>query len=74
VLRLEIVHAIECEQAETIEDVLRRRVELEATPSHGKEALGITKSELARKFSLEELQVQEAAWLEHLHAVGELIR
>jgi hypothetical protein len=40
VLRLELLHACEVEQAETIEDIIRRRVELEATPSHGVEVLG----------------------------------
>jgi len=39
VLLVELLHAFELEQAETVEDIMRRRLELEATPSHGFEAL-----------------------------------
>jgi glycerol-3-phosphate dehydrogenase len=40
ILRLELYNALELEHAETLEDVLRRRVEVEYTPSHGMECLG----------------------------------
>jgi glycerol-3-phosphate dehydrogenase len=74
VLALEAIHAIEVEQAETIEDVLRRRIELEALPSHGMEALGEVKALLVVRRSHEEIDSQEERWLTHIKRVDELLR
>jgi glycerol-3-phosphate dehydrogenase len=74
VLALEVCHAIEVEQAETIEDVLRRRLELEATPSHGIEALDEVKAQLATHCSEEDVRAQEQRWREHLRQVDTLLR
>lgn len=63
VLMLEVLHAIECEQAETVEDIIRRRIELEATPSHGKEALDAVVKELVKGASVEEIAKQQEEFL-----------
>jgi glycerol-3-phosphate dehydrogenase len=47
VLLVELLHAFELEQAQTIEDIIRRRLELEVTPSHGIEAITRIQSLLA---------------------------
>jgi glycerol-3-phosphate dehydrogenase len=74
VLRLEALHAIEVEQSETIEDVLRRRLELEALPSHGVEALSEVKALLTLHKSPELVESQAERWLEHIKKVDELLR
>lgn len=74
VLALEVLHAIEVEQAETIEDILRRRLELEAMPSHGVEALGAVKELLLTRFPPETIEVQEKRWRAHLERVESVLR
>jgi glycerol-3-phosphate dehydrogenase len=74
VLLLEAIHAIEVEQAETIEDIVRRRLDLEVTPSHGIEALEGIKSLLRKNLSEETLAQQEVAWREHLALVKERLQ
>jgi glycerol-3-phosphate dehydrogenase len=69
VLQLEALHAVQVEQAETIEDVIRRRLDLEATRSHGVEAVEGIKTLLRGRLSEATLQEQEAAWRAHLESV-----
>jgi glycerol-3-phosphate dehydrogenase len=72
VLALEVLHAIEVEQSETIEDVLRRRLELEAMSSHGLGALGAVKELLSMRYPQDTIDVQEARWraqLERLEGI-----
>lgn len=73
VLALELVHAVEIEQAETVEDIVRRRLELECTPSHGKEIVSHAKLALARNHNATELDTQEREWLAHIARVEELL-
>jgi glycerol-3-phosphate dehydrogenase len=73
-LALEVLHAIEVEQAETIEDILRRRLELEALPSHGRGALSQKKLLLEARHSPEMIQSQEDRWLSHVRKVESLLR
>jgi len=58
VLRLEALHAVEAEQAETIDDVLRRRLELEFSPTHGEEALDAVCRILASRVTADDLKTQ----------------
>jgi glycerol-3-phosphate dehydrogenase len=74
VLMLEVLHAIECEQAETIEDVVRRRIELEATPSHGKEVLDAVIARLAKGVGMEKLLVERDEFLVRLERIDRLCR
>jgi glycerol-3-phosphate dehydrogenase len=67
VLALEVMHALEVEQAETLEDVMRRRVELEFTPSHGMDGLEAISSLLAPKLDAIQVAVQAQRWLERLN-------
>lgn len=73
VLELEVAHAIEVEHAETIEDILRRRLELEATPSFGIEALDVVKKHLKKKLSSATLANQEERWRTHLARIHALV-
>ena len=69
VLRLEALHAVEVEQAETIEDIIRRRLELEPIPSHGISALEAIKAILRGRISDEAIQAQENAWRAHIEGL-----
>jgi glycerol-3-phosphate dehydrogenase len=69
VLRLEAIHAVEVEQAETIEDIIRRRLELEPTPSHGAEVLEAVKETLRGRVSDDALVAQEHAWRAHIQSL-----
>jgi glycerol-3-phosphate dehydrogenase len=66
VLALEALHAVEVEHAETIDDVLRRRLDLEFFPSHGAEALDAVCEILGRAHGVDSLVRQRAAWKERL--------
>jgi glycerol-3-phosphate dehydrogenase len=71
VLRLEAIHAVEVEHAETIDDVIRRRLDLEFLPSHGIEALDDVCRILAQTHGVDSLEEQRVAWktrLRDLHA------
>ena len=63
VLNLEAIHAIEVEQAVTIEDLLRRRLELEATPSHGIAALDALERELGKVVEPSIVSMQRGEYL-----------
>lgn len=69
VLRLEALHAVEVEHAETVEDVLRRRLELEFSPSHGVEALDHICAILACSKSADMLREQRRQWMMRLQAL-----
>ncbi len=73
VLKLELLHAVEMEHAETVEDIIRRRLELEFSPSHGKEIVSHVKAALAANYTSTELDVQEREWLDHLAQVENLL-
>jgi glycerol-3-phosphate dehydrogenase len=73
VLKLEAVHAVEVEQAETIEDVIRRRLDLEFLPSHGVEALDDVCEVLGRARGVDSLELQRAEWRERLRALHEVL-
>lgn len=75
VLRLELFNALELEHAETIEDVLRRRLDLEYTPSHGLECLGMVAEALVERrgrAAVEEEQKQLVDRLQALHSLLEV--
>jgi hypothetical protein len=71
VLNLEAIHAIEVEQAVTIEDLLRRRLELEETPSHGIAALDALERELGKVVEPSIVSMQRG---EYLGRIEELMR
>jgi glycerol-3-phosphate dehydrogenase len=73
VLKLEALHAVEVEHAETLEDVMRRRLDLEFLPSHGEEALGEVCEILARTHSVDSLAEQRLAWNERLRVLDEVL-
>lgn len=72
VLMLEVLHAIECEQAETLEDIVRRRIELESTPSHGTEVLDAVMARLSKVTSIEELATQRRQFLSRVAQIDQL--
>lgn len=72
VLMLEVLHAIECEQAHSIEDVVRRRLELEATPSHGLEALDAIEAQLSKLISRENLKEQRREFVARMELIDSL--
>jgi glycerol-3-phosphate dehydrogenase len=72
VLMLEVLHAIECEQAQTIEDILRRRIELESTPSHGIEVLDQIEAALSKVVSAPVLAQQRREYLERVARIDRL--
>jgi glycerol-3-phosphate dehydrogenase len=74
VLRLEAIHAVEVEHAQTIEDIIRRRLELEPTPSHGIEALEGIKEILSGRVSEHDLKAQERAWRTHIESLMERLQ
>jgi glycerol-3-phosphate dehydrogenase len=73
VLKLEAMNAVEVEHAETIEDIIRRRLDLEFLPSHGEEALDDVCEILARARSVDSLAEQRAAWTERLRALHQVL-
>jgi glycerol-3-phosphate dehydrogenase len=73
VLKLEAIHAVEVEHAETIEDVIRRRLDLEFLPSHGVEALDDVCEVLGRARGVDSLAEQRAAWKERLKALHDVL-
>ena len=73
VLRLEALHAVEVEHAETIEDVLRRRLELEFQRAHGDEALGAVCEVLSAAVKFDSLESQRAAREERLNALHQAL-
>jgi glycerol-3-phosphate dehydrogenase len=73
VLILEVAHSIEVEHAETVEDVIRRRLELEATPSHGVDALEVVEGYLEKFHDREFVKAHEERWMVHLKQVTDLL-
>jgi glycerol-3-phosphate dehydrogenase len=73
VLKLEAIHAVEVEQAETLEDVIRRRLDIEFLPSHGIEALDAVCEILARERGADSLTEQRAARKERLKTLHEVL-
>lgn len=73
VLKLEALHAIEVEHAETIEDVMRRRLDLEFLPSHGSEALDAVCEILDLTGGVNSLAEQRVAWKERLTRLHEVL-
>ncbi|MFO0417340.1 MAG: FAD-dependent oxidoreductase [Pseudomonadota bacterium] len=69
-LALELLHAVELEQALGVEDVIRRRLDLEFTPSRGVELAGEVSAVLAGRCDASWLAHSERAWREHLAEVG----
>ena len=74
VLRLEVIHGIEIEQALYIEDLLRRRVELEATPNHGIETLDLLSVELAKNAEVSDLARQKSQYLTRMEELNRSLR
>lgn len=74
VLMLEVLHAIDCEQAQTLEDILRRRIELEMTPSHGVESLDAVGQELLRVGTSLELASQKKEYLARIGRIEGVIK
>jgi glycerol-3-phosphate dehydrogenase len=66
VLRLELLHALMVEHAETLDDIIRRRLDLEASPSHGNASVAEIVRQLSPHLTTEALKDQEAARLERL--------
>ena len=73
VLKLEAMHAVEVEHAETIEDIIRRRLDLEFLPSHGVEALDAICEILGPSCGVDALAEQRTAWKERLKALHEVL-
>ncbi len=74
VLRLELLNALELEHAENIEDVLRRRLELEYTPSHGLECLdAIGNALVERHHGRDVVEKQQREIAERLQALHRLL-
>jgi glycerol-3-phosphate dehydrogenase len=73
VLSLELLNALELEHAETIEDVLRRRLDLEYTPSHGLECLGVVVDAIAGRREREAVEREERAIVERLRVLHGLL-
>jgi glycerol-3-phosphate dehydrogenase len=69
VLLAELLHAFELEQAETVEDIVRRRLELEATPSHGIETLTKVESLLASWWGQEAVSEQMREFRERMKRI-----
>ena len=69
VLMLEVLHAIEIEQAETVEDVMRRRIELEYFPIHGCDALDAVEAQLALLVGVDTAQKQREEFLKRLDRI-----
>jgi glycerol-3-phosphate dehydrogenase len=69
VLLAELLHAFELEQAETVEDIVRRRLELEATPSHGIETLTKVESLLASWWGQEAVSEQMRGFRERMKRI-----
>jgi len=72
VLRLELLNALDVEHAETFEDVVRRRLDLEFTPSHGVECVSEVMALLEGVRDSAALSNELNAWcdrLNHLHAL-----
>jgi glycerol-3-phosphate dehydrogenase len=74
VLMLEVLHAIDYEQAVTLEDILRRRIELEMTPSHGVELLDVIVAELRRVLTSSDLAQQKRDYLSRILRVERLLK
>lgn len=72
VLMLEVMHAIELEQAESIEDVVRRRLELEPTPSNGCEVLESVGGELSKHLPIDVVQRQKQEFIERIGRIRAL--
>jgi glycerol-3-phosphate dehydrogenase len=72
VLLVELLHAIELEQAETVEDIVRRRLELEATPSHGIEALSRLEPLLVSWWGQEAVSEQMREFRERMRRIDAL--
>jgi len=69
VLMLEVLHAIELEQAESIEDVLRRRIELQYFPIHGCDALDAVEAQLAPFVGADTARKQREEFLTRLERI-----
>jgi glycerol-3-phosphate dehydrogenase len=73
VLRVELLNAVELEHAETVEDVLRRRLDLEYTPSHGLECLGVVADALAERRGREVVEREQREIVERLRVLHRLL-
>jgi glycerol-3-phosphate dehydrogenase len=73
VLHLELLNALELEHAETIEDVLRRRLDLEYTPSHGLECLSVVAEALVERRGREVVEDEQKQLVERLQALHRLL-
>jgi glycerol-3-phosphate dehydrogenase len=73
VLRLELINAQESEHAETIEDVIRRRLDLEYTPSHGLECLTEVAALLRNRRDPRAIEQEQREFVQRLEALHELL-
>jgi len=73
-LRAAVRYAVNVEQAQSIEDVLRRRLGLEYQPDHGIAALNMVREELQRAGRGQDLDRQECEYRERIGRIGELLR
>ena len=66
--------ALELEQAETLEDLMRRRLELEFLPGHGLELLPKILPLLKAKRPSLDMEKEENAYRERLSKLGALLK
>lgn len=74
VLRVELLHAVRCEQAETVEDVVRRRLDLECAPGNGLSVLGAVTEVLAQGRDMADLQRQVAEYRNRIVRLQQLLQ
>ena len=72
-LRGELRMALEVEQAETLEDLMRRRLELEYLPGHGRAMLSVIASELDKSRPGLDHSVQEREYLARIAQIQALL-
>jgi hypothetical protein len=66
--------ALDTEQVETLEDLMRRRLELEYTKDHGLKFLPIIESVFKQLRPEIDFTAQKTAYLERLRAIEALLR
>ena len=73
ICRSELLHAIDDEDAVTVEDVMRRRLALEYFPTHGMESLEAVAGALGSKVVGISVDRQVAAWKDRLATLERLL-
>lgn len=74
VLRVELLHAVRCEQAETVEDVVRRRIDLECAPGNGLSVLEAVTEVLAQGRDAADLQRQVTQYRSRISQLQQLLQ